>query len=733
LKKALLTFLIFTFVTMPAISAESVENVYNQLETMDEAFFESSFVPAPKVKVENKGDQEEQEIARERFTKHMPLFKKTRLKVQKFLKVRYDKSEQKMIERELQQAKEDYEKQKQEVEDLDIKYLEYGDETEKAEFEVADKKKDSIVIETELTGGVKEQVTENQMVLDCNNIKVDEATGEIEAVGNPVLIFPAQKVKLTSDKMLYNKDSNVLKAIGNVVLTKDGTPVYGDFIQVNLNEENIFMDNIHAEAPSMKLRAQKVDSENGKLILTKGSMYTDKTHKFNFVSRMIGPDFRKMIIDEEDKNLLLTDSDSSWKIAAAEIGIDASSGHDIFSVRDAEVYHNDKHIFTIPSFKAYTNKDREYFEANYPEFGSISRFGMFAGPGFVYRAPFGSTLKFIPLVNYKNELGVGAAFKFKSSFNDTHLMYGSGADIFRLKGKHHLDEHLHLQYGSNAYMDDWFLGRRMPKYVAELIYENGTKINDFLTEGRDLKFKHRASAAYAQDGEWNMHSERIKSSDTGTTRFRYMAEVDQSLFKIKDEARRRALELSFIMQGSAAIYGTGDTQFVGRMGPKVHTQYKYWMQDLTYFVSGYSDHTPMPVYDMYRYGHSNLRIREALRLNKYLTVGWAGSITLTDDSPNGKLFQENMFMFSIGPDDFKVNLGYDIMRKMTYFIVSVMLDAKNTSVEFDKMEIKNAERLGQSPHNDNADSVAFKETKATVKKHQYAEVVDIEDPDKESI
>jgi len=136
---------------------------------------------------------------------------------------------------------------------------------------------------------------------------------------------------------------------------------------------------------------------------------------------------------------------------------------------------------------------------------------------------------------------------------------------------------------------------------------------------------------------------------------------------------------------------------------------------------------------MYRYGHSNLRIREALRLNKYLTVGWAGSITLTDDSPNGKLFQENMFMFSIGPDDFKVNLGYDIMRKMTYFIVSVMLDAKNTSVEFDKMEIKNAERLGQSPHNDNADSVAFKETKATVKKLQYAEVVDIEDPDKESI
>ena len=102
-----------------------------------------------------------------------------------------------------------------------------------------------------------------------------------------------------------------------------------------------------------------------------------------------------------------------------------------------------------------------------------------------------------------------------------------------------------------------------------------------------------------------------------------MTEVDQSLFKKIDKVNRKALELSMVMQGSAAVYGTGDTQFVGRIGPRLHSQYKYWMQDLTYFISGYSDHTPMPVYDMYRYGRSNIRLREAFRVNKYLTVGWA--------------------------------------------------------------------------------------------------------------
>ena len=215
-----------------------------------------------------------------------------------------------------------------------------------------------------------------------------------------------------------------------------------------------------------------------------------------------------------------------------------------------------------------------------------------------------------------------------------------------------------------------------------------------------------------------------------------MAEVDQSLYKYLDEENRRSLELSMVMQGSAAVYGTGDTQFVGRIGPRIHTQYKYWMQDIGYFLTGYSDHTPMPVYDMYRYGHSNIYIREALRVNKYLTVGWWGSVTLTNDSPNGEMFQENAFIVSLGPDDFKVNLGYDFMRQTTYFTVAVLVDTKGTTVEFDKMEIKNPERLGHSDKKKDDNSVAFKSGTPKVsasKKLQYAEVIDIEDPNKESI
>ncbi len=728
MKRIIIILLIFLGITVPAISAETTENMYENLDTLEDAFFESSFVPAGDIKVETQGAEFVQ--PKEKFTKHMPLFKKTRLKVQSALKKRAEKSDKKTLERQKQLAKEQAQKEKEKFNKLDLQYVDY----EQEELEEVSEKTDAENSEKiELVGEVKAQATENQMVLDCDKIKVDEETGFIEAIGNPSLTLPAQKIVLTSDRMLYNKDSNILKAIGNVVLTKDGTPVLGDFIQINLNEESIFMDNIRAGQTAMKLNAKKVETINDKMVFTDGEMYSEKGGKFNFVSRMIGANVSDMIVDENDKSLFLSDENSSWKVVASEVGIDASNSHDIFSVKDAEVYHNDKHIFTLPSFKAYTNKSREYFEANYPEIGSVSRFGMFAGPGFVFRAPYGSTLKFIPLINYKDEFGIGAAFKFKSSFNDTHLMYGSGSDIFRLRGKHQLDENLHLQYSSNAYMDNWFLGRRMPKYLAELVYDKKTRLNDFLSEGQDLNFRHRASVAYAQDGEYNMRSEHIKSSGIGTTRFRYMAELDQTLFKRLNKEERKSLILSMVMQGSAAVYGTGDTQFVGRMGPRLHTQYKYWMQDLTYFVTGYHDRTPMPIFDMYRYGRSNVRIREAFRVNKYLTVGWSGSVTLSDDAPNDKLFQENTFLFSIGPDDFKVNLGYDFVRKMTYFIVAVTIDTKNSSVKFDKMEIKNAERLGQSTNNDD-ENMAFKQVpKNTKQRLEYAQVIDIEDPNRESI
>ena len=327
--------------------------------------------------------------------------------------------------------------------------------------------------------------------------------------------------------------------------------------------------------------------------------------------------------------------------------------------------------------------------------------------------------------------------KYRSATNYTDLAYGSSADVFVLKGKQYFDDRLYMQYGANSYMDEWWFGSRMPKYTAELIYHDRAVIPSTIGKNLDLRFRHRFGIGYMHNNDVNRYGERIPAADIGTLRTRYMAEIDQSLYRYRNKDNLFDFNLSLVMQGSAALYGTGDTQFVGRIGPRVHTQYKYWMQDVGFFASAYQDGTPMQMYDMYRYGHANVYIREALRVNKFLTLAWSGSLTMTGDSPNGEMFQENSFIIALGPDDFKVNFGYDWIRRQTYFSFIIAMDTKGSSIDFDKMEIKNPDRLARS----NEEDVELKvfdygngsTAKAPAKKMMYAEVIDIEDPDKEQI
>ena len=174
-----------------------------------------------------------------------------------------------------------------------------------------------------------------------------------------------------------------------------------------------------------------------------------------------------------------------------------------------------------------------------------------------------------------------------------------------------------------------------------------------------------------------------------------MAEMDQTLWDRKNEEDLTWLRLSLVGQLSSALYGTGDTQVVARVGPRLHSQYKRWMQDIGYFQSAFQDDTPMPVYDAYRYGASNAYIRETIKLNKMLALSWFGSVTLSNDTYTNKLFQECAFYVSLGPDDLRLNIGYDFVRENVYFTVDVGIDPKGTEVKYDKLEIKNPDNLGK--------------------------------------
>ena len=741
-KVLLITALILTTSASQVLSAELIKSPEDLEEVFNNSFYESPVGPMPNVEVKY-GNQTKP-------VRGMPLFKKTRIKITNYLREKDYKNYQKLIEKEkLEQESLEKEENDELNKELNINFKNSKD-SKQNNSEKKKEKKDSDNAEVssestnalELEGGVKQQVTSNDVVLDADNIDYDDKTLDIIATGSPVLVFPPQKVTLKADKMVYNQASNILKAYGKVELIRDGKSIYGDYLQINLNEENAFMDNIETKAAMMTVRARKSEMEGDKIILHDGKFSSEESYILNLQSRMIGGNnFNRMIIDDEDRSSISDEvGDTAVNVKVKDIYVDAKKNNDVITLKKAQINYGDVNLFTLPSITVHTNKKHEYFEGNYPEFGSRGKLGMFLGPGFVFDTPLqdGSSVKIMPILNNKSGIGFGGLLKYRSATNYTDFGYGSSADVFILRGKQYLDDKLYMQYGANSYMEEWWFGPRMPKYTAELIYHDKTVVPSTIGNGLDLNFRHRFSFGYMQNNDQNRHGESIQPADIGTLRTRYMAEIDQALLRYGNREELKYLDLSLVMQGSAALYGTGDTQFVGRIGPRVHSQYKYWMQDIGFFATAYQDGTPMQMYDMYRYGHANVYIREALRVHKYLTLAWSGTLTLTGDSPNGEMFQENSFIIALGPDDFKINFGYDWVRQQTYFAFVVAMDTKGSSVSFDKMEIKNPDRLAKSNQEDVELKVYDTENpdtsmKKNAKKMIYAEVIEIEDPDKEQI
>lgn len=601
------------------------------------------------------------------------------------------------------------------------------------------------------TAVVEEKPVEstNQALLDCDLMEYFAERTELEATGNVDMLFPKNNSEIKADKIVYNQTSNLIKAYGNVVLIHDGQKLYGDYMQVDMNEENAIMDDPTSDIFQIRSRAKKGYMYGDKIIQDNGNLLVTKKTLIKVKSEMFGPDLDAMYVSPEDKSQFRTDSHGElFKIKTDDLIINAKKEHDTITLKNAEIYYDGKKICKLPSMTVHTNKAQDYVEAGYPEIGTMSNMGLYAGPGFVFDTPMGTNLKVIPVFNYDSgSFGGGAIAKFKSATGKVDMAYGTANKIFIARGKQRLDDHLFFQYGANAYMDDWFMGYRMPGAMGEVFYENDAMVKNFLAKDLPLTYTHRIAAGYMQDYRGDgkfLIGPNDDGGGIGTTRFKYMAEICQNIYNFnkgdssapqvtdlfsakhsKDDILHARLDM--VMQGSAAVYGTGDTQMVARFGPRLHTQYKYWMQDVGYFMSGYQDNTPLLYYDRYMYGRSNVYLRESLRVSKYLTLSWFGSFNLSQDSWDGNMLQENGFYFAIGPDDVKLNIGYDTVRQQSFVTMAFALDAKGTNIEYKKMVIKNPDKLGKNKDGSSPNDSSFSggTSAEDANEPQRAEVIDL--------
>ncbi len=525
---------------------------------------------------------------------------------------------------------------------------------------------------------------------------------EVEATGNAAIIIPEDGTTLRADKLILNQDTGILKGIGNVRLIKDSNVMEGESITIDLHKKNALMDNPVTENMFVSLKSENAQLIAGKDILLENGIAKSKedrtvafgTSSFNrYGSSQLAETKRVFYLKEK--------YDEKYTIKAKEIIVDAKGSHDEITVRNADIYLKNVKIASSGNLHLVTNKEQQYVETNMPEIGFIRQLGTYFGPGFVTGAPFGGALKVAPFMNvFEGQVGFGGMARYRNDRNWTEFAISSVDEAETiLRGEHVLAENWKLQYGMNGYMDEGFLGNRVAGKLAEVVYNKSYTVDDL-----GLKFRHRISGGIAEDFR----------RDWATGRLRWQGQVDKPIWYYGDDINNRYAVFELSTQSGATLYGSGDTFALLRFGPRLRTETDRWIQTLGYYYTATHGESPF-YFDQYRYGTNNIYLSEGLKVNKFLSVMWSGSLALERDAWDGKLMQENRFYVMVGPEDVKFTLGYDTVRQRTLFNCFFILGTKNADLEFKKLYLKNPEKLGMTNKKEEKPEKAKLEAKAEIK------------------
>lgn len=529
-----------------------------------------------------------------------------------------------------------------------------------------------------------DEAPKQSATLDADEMEYFEDRNEIEARGNVIIKTYPDETTLSADKAIFNRDSNVIRLFDNVVLDKDGSVMKGDFMSIDLNEENVLMNDPEGRMGVMTVRAQEGYAYANEIQMINGDVEMAKQIDMILQSKGFGYYDNTMVNQSLATPELKKKRSEPLKIRTKEIIIESKRDHDTITLKNADIYYKKFKVASADSIEILTDKNQSFIETNLPEIGMVRDFGTYVGWGYTTEMPFGGTLKVMPALVYKSGVGIGVVGRYRSRRSLLEAAYGTSSENLIVRGKYEINDNLYVDYGRHAYFDEWFQGARRPGYIAQLVYDRAYKVGDL-----DATFKQRFSGGYVTD-----YALKESENRNGSLRLRWQAELQKQIFEKKNEEQDMLVRSYLFAQTSATVYGTGDVTGLVRFGPTLQTRVKNWGSRISYGIAGVHNKSPY-IFDQYIYGKQFISIDENIRLGRYLSVGYQGTISLLRDNPDKDLLTENKFYVVAGPDDVKIAFSYDTYRERMFFDVLFMVGNDNGKIKYDKLTVKNPDKAGK--------------------------------------
>lgn len=522
----------------------------------------------------------------------------------------------------------------------------------------------------------------NKFEIDADKIMYDEEDGNIYAKGNVKIIAKNKNTTLKADEAVLDKNGETIKLYKNVKVIKNGTEMLGEYLVVDLNEQNILMD-----APSMNVFSFNIKAQEGYVIandiqMLNGTIKTTQQTNYNFESksfRMYDDVSMNGKSSLKDYSNMQRSGKQVYKVDAKEVVFISYKDHNSMLIKKANVYYNNHRIMRNSDIEIITDKDKIVTETSSFEFGVLRGFGSYFGYGFANRLPNGQTLRIMPAFTYgDNNIGVGALVRHKSLNNILDVGWSTSTTNAVVRGRYRLSDSLSLSYGRSAYFQEGFMGSRRPGYIAQLEYRKNYVVEDL----KDTYFSHGVYGGIFSD-----YRKQKQEDAYATTRFRYMAELRKQFFEWKNKEQDLSMSVSGIAQGAATLYGSGQTTGVVRVGPYLTTKLKFWESNIGYMFGGVHGDSPF-IFDKYRYGRSTIIFHEKININDKFALGFRANVSPLKDNYEDKLLTESRFYVMFGPQDLKLVLSYDFVRDTARLEFLFLLGTESSRINFEKMTAK---------------------------------------------
>jgi hypothetical protein len=538
--------------------------------------------------------------------------------------------------------------------------------------------------------------------ITADEINFSQETKFYEAIGNAEVYLPDRDATLFADRITYDTEKKLIEAFGNIKVNQKTNEIYGEYASFDVGANSLEMQNPRLFLSGMKLKARELKSKQ--IEQKNKEPYTELTFKDGVVAlddpivayshgTQISTLYSREIADyNRDRKINWNDlSDkSSLRYTAKEIRIDNTKKTNNIRINGARVWLNKN--LSIPSPFHITTTVGEGSQTRFkgPVIGNTERMGGFLlGPRF-YREIDRGIFSFVPVLQIGDgpRFGAGAIGTFNTPKDTTALMIGYGSLENRFIGSLHQDvvkKYFQVNALHNQFKRDSIFG---VSPVGQL-YEASSQFKIHLPFIDERGIRFHAAAGWAKDNVDLFPGQSRENASA--VRDDLPAREDHSGFRTELETSfytepvwrygNELYNVSLRGRGQAAVrfYDTGDLNTIARFGPALQARLDNLAFEIDYLFAAIGGQSPF-LFDQFIDGSQSVIFDGDYIVNKWFSVGTVLTYNMSRDR-----FVRNEIRAELGPQDFKVRLGYDVVRNQFDIGFNVLY---GEPIKYDTLNVK---------------------------------------------